>query len=293
MPFAVEDFHDLIRLLEERPEWQADLRRLVLTNELLSMPEQLAALRAEMEQSFRRMAAAQTRTDERLAELVIAQTRTDEHLATLVTRVEGLTVAQTRTDERLAALTVRVGELTESQARTGAQLTVLSQRMEDLTEQVGKLTRTVRILSDDVGELKGRNLEADYRTKGQAYFSRVVRRPHVLSSDEIVALVEDACERQALSDLQALEIYDADVIVRGKRRTDGAEVYLVVEVSWGVGSYDVERAVERAALFARTGATTIPVVAGKKITPPAACLAQMQQVWQVTNGHVISPDSEA
>ena len=35
MPFAVEEFHDLIRLLETRPEWRADLRRLVLSEELL------------------------------------------------------------------------------------------------------------------------------------------------------------------------------------------------------------------------------------------------------------------
>ncbi len=38
MPFSVEEFRDLIRLLEERPEWRADLRRLVLTDELLALP---------------------------------------------------------------------------------------------------------------------------------------------------------------------------------------------------------------------------------------------------------------
>jgi hypothetical protein len=36
MAFSVEDFQDLIRLLQERPEWRADLRRLVLTDELLA-----------------------------------------------------------------------------------------------------------------------------------------------------------------------------------------------------------------------------------------------------------------
>jgi hypothetical protein len=39
MAFSVEDFQDLIRLLQERPEWRADLRRLVLTDELLALPE--------------------------------------------------------------------------------------------------------------------------------------------------------------------------------------------------------------------------------------------------------------
>lgn len=39
MPFTVEEFYDLIRLLEERPEWRAELRRLTLTDELLALPE--------------------------------------------------------------------------------------------------------------------------------------------------------------------------------------------------------------------------------------------------------------
>jgi hypothetical protein len=272
MSFSVEDFHDLVRLLEERPEWRADLRRFVLTSELLAMPEQLAELRAETERSFQRMAEAQARTDERLA---------------------ALTEAQKRTDERLDALAQRVEELAEAQARTDAQLAVLSKRMEDMIDQMGKLMRTVGVIIDDVGDLKGRNLEADYRTKGHAYFGRLIRRPHVLSSDELVGIVEDACDRRVLSLVQAQEIYDADVIVRGKRPTDGAEVYLVVEVSWGVGPHDVERAVERAALFARTGALTIPVVAGKMIAAPAARLAQARQVWQVTNDQIKSPESAA
>jgi hypothetical protein len=194
--------------------------------------------------------------------------------------------AQARTEEQLASLSTRVSTLTEAQARTERQISAL-------TEQIAKLTRALGTLTDEVGELKGRNLEADYRTKGHAYFSRLIRRPHVLSSDELVERVEEARDKGVLSANEVQEIYDADVIVRGKRLTDGVDVYLVVEVSWGIGPHDVERAVERAALFARTGVITMPVVAGKKITAPAARMAQTKQVWQVTNGHVKSPESAA
>ena len=38
MPFTVDDFEDLGRLLRERPEWQEQLRALVLTRELLDLP---------------------------------------------------------------------------------------------------------------------------------------------------------------------------------------------------------------------------------------------------------------
>ena len=120
MPFTVDDFHDLIRLVETRPEWRAELRRLVLTNELLTVPDQLAALRARSEEQFQALAEAQQRTDLQLA---------------------------------------------------------------TLTEQVAALTRVVHTLTVDVGTLKGKSLDADYRSRGHASLSRVVRRPHVLTSD--------------------------------------------------------------------------------------------------------------
>lgn len=87
MPFTIEDFRDLVRLVEERPEWRAELRRLVLTDELLALPHQVAQLTAQVGV----LAEAQRRTDERIAELTEAQRRTDEQLAGLTAQVTSLT----------------------------------------------------------------------------------------------------------------------------------------------------------------------------------------------------------
>jgi hypothetical protein len=125
--------------------------------------------------------------------------------------------------------------------------------MTALTVQVTALARRVQTLTDDMGALKGRSLEAGYRTKEPAYFGRLIRRPHVLTSDELVTLLEDAREHGVSSDTEVQELYDADLVVRGRRAIGGTEVYLVMEVSWSVGPYDVERAARRAALLARIG----------------------------------------
>jgi hypothetical protein len=119
--------------------------------------------------------------------------------------------------------------------------------------------------------------------------SRHLRRPQVLTSDELVTLLEDAREHGVFSDAEIQELYDADLVVRGRRAIDSTEVYLVVEVYWGVGPYDVERAARRAALLARIGVAVMPVVAGERLTAEADCLAQQHQVWQITAGHVIPP----
>jgi len=255
---------DFIRLVETRPEWRAELRRLVLTDELLSLPAQVATL-----------------TD-RIVTLAEAQQRTEVQVATLTTQV--------------ATLTDRIVTLAEAQQRTEAQVTMMTDRIATLAEaqqrtetQVATLARTMQTLTDDVGTLKGKSLEADYRAKGHAYFSRVVRHPHVLTSDEIVTLVEGAQDRGVFSADETQVLYAADVIVHGRCPADGTEVYLVVEVSWSVDPHDVERAVQRAALLARMAVAVIPVVAGARLTAEAGRLAHQHQVWQLTDGHTIPP----
>jgi hypothetical protein len=243
MAFTVRDFHDLIGILEQHPEWRADLRRLVLTEELLSLP-----------QIVHDLAEAQQRTEQRVEELAEAQRRTEQRLADLV-------AAQQRTEQR-------VEELAEAQRRT--------------EQRIGRL-------QDDVGDLKGIVLEERYYRRASSYFSRLVRRSQVISSNELTALLAEAVARGALSEEGADDVGWADVVVRGQGREDGTDLYLVVEVSWGVGTSDVERAVRRAALLAQTGVQTLPVGAGDHIIDEAAELCRAMRVWQVLDGRVIAP----
>jgi hypothetical protein len=66
---TINDLHDLVRLLREHPEWQAELRRLILTDELLELPSLV-----------RQLVEAQRRTEEQVAQLTEAQRRTEEAL---------------------------------------------------------------------------------------------------------------------------------------------------------------------------------------------------------------------
>jgi hypothetical protein len=160
MAFTVRDFHDLVELLEQHPEWRAELRRLVLSEELLALPQVVGEL-----------AAVQRRTAERLEQLV---RRMDELV------------------QRMDQLALRVEQLAEAQLRMGS----------------------------DLERLKGSDLERRYRERGHAYFSRLVRRAHVLSGDELLALLDTAVTQGQLSEDEADEVLQADVVVRGRRRED-------------------------------------------------------------------------
>lgn len=233
MPFTVQDFHDLVQLLEERPEWRSEMRRLVLSDEYLTLPEQLAELRRE-----------------------IAELRRD--FERRFNRVE----------ERLDQITDDVGQLKSDVGR--------------LTDDVGRLT-------DDVGVLKGQGLEYRYREHAPSYFSGLIRRCRVVGSPQLNEMLEDAVDRGVLSQGDLNDVTLADLILRGRRLADRAEVMVLVEISWVIDRNDVRRAADRAALLAKLGTPVVPVVAGASITEPAAAMARNRNVRQLLNGRVESP----
>ncbi len=63
MPFTVSDFEDLVRILQERPEWRERLRTLILPEEILTLPqlvrENTGALR-ELRQTVMELVEAPT-----------------------------------------------------------------------------------------------------------------------------------------------------------------------------------------------------------------------------------------
>jgi hypothetical protein len=224
MAFTLEDFHDLVELLEQRPDWRADLRRLILTQELLDLP---ALVR----------------------ELVEAQRQAQARLERLERAVETLVQVQQRSEE---------------------------ERLK---------------LATQVGHLRGRELEHRFRERGHAYLGRFLRRVHVLSGDELVALIEDAVDEGRLTEAERASLFAADIVARG-RRPDGDDVYVVGEVSVGVGVEDVKRASQRAAIL-RKLRPTLPVVGGEWVTPEADKLAGTLGVWQVVDGSVTPPPERA
>jgi hypothetical protein len=79
MPFTVEDFQDLLRLLEQQPHWKSALRAALLGEEFLQLPGLV-----------RELAEAQRRTEEELRQLAEAQRRTEKTVQVLVREVGGL-----------------------------------------------------------------------------------------------------------------------------------------------------------------------------------------------------------
>lgn len=191
MPFSVSDFQDLLRLLETQPEWRSELRRLLLSEEFLRLPQQIA----ELTSVVRELAETQRRAEERLS-------RVEERVGRLEEAVVALAEAQRRAEERLGQVEERVGRLEEAMAA----LAETQQRMEEgflrLEAAVGILAdglRRTRQQGGSLAELVGARAEGDaervlvpmLQEKGY----RLLARPGTLFLDgevDVALPVEDA-----------------------------------------------------------------------------------------------------
>ncbi|CAF0704374.1 conserved hypothetical protein [Candidatus Methylacidithermus pantelleriae] len=174
-----------------------------------------------------------------------------------------------------------MGELAEAQRRIEEQLA-------DLVEAHRQLERRVGTLEDRVGSLLGSDLERRYRERAYSFFQRILKRISVMDPGELQDVLGDAVAAGRITEEEAGDVLNADVIAQGRR--DGESTYLVVEVSREVENYDVERAVRRAGLLHRaTGVSVLAVVAGEEIKGEADAQARAQGVWRVLDGVVFPP----
>lgn len=93
MAFTVEDYRDLVQLLSERPDWRSELRQLLLSDELLTLPE-----------AVRGLAEAQQRAEVRLANVEDRLSKIETAIQHLTEQVRALTESQRQTENTVSRL---------------------------------------------------------------------------------------------------------------------------------------------------------------------------------------------
>ncbi len=216
MAFTVNEFHDMLEILQVQPTWREELRRVLLGDDYISLPENLRLLR----QSYEKLLALAERSEARM----------DRHDTDIV-----------------------------------------------------ELKSDVKVLKDDVGYLKGSELERSFRERPFVYLSRFARRIRLVSDSELAILIEDALDQHRLTDDEAEDLKRLDAIVKGKHKVQNYDVYLAVEASAVADEYDLERAQRRAKLLEKaTGILALPVVAGDVAAKGIMQLAELRGVYWVS-----------
>jgi uncharacterized membrane-anchored protein YhcB (DUF1043 family) len=279
----IETVEQLADFLEQNEEWRRRIFNILVPRELARLPAEFEEFRAETRREFdavrQEMRSGFARVDEQFARVDERFVQVNERIAQAEREIESLRAEMregfARVDERFAQVD-REFEAVRREMREGFE-----QLRAEMREGYAELAQKIQRNTDDIAELKGKSLEREYRDKARSIFGRYFRSVAVIDWIDL----EDPLEAVApLSDAERTELSVVDLLVRGRRRTDGQETVLVIEVSWTITRYDVERAVRRAEIFRQRGFTATPTVAGSEISPEVQLVAQQAGCAVVLDG---------
>ena len=231
---TIGTMEDLLRVLDENPEWLEALRTRLLTRELLELPQRFAEFAAETRQQFA------------------------EH---------GKILAEH--GKILAEHTEMLAEHGKMLAEHDKRLDRLVERLDRLVEQVSALTATTASLESemkamriDMGQIKGAHARAvavdDAGFLAQDMGLRLTR---ILSTEDIVALMLAGDLGDTPTNVLR-SFRKADIVMEAVDES-GADCCVAVEVSYTADGRDTTRAVRNAGILARlTGKPTRAAVAG-------------------------------
>jgi phage shock protein A len=301
MSFTVEDFHDLIELLAQHPEWRAELRRHVLSDELLELPSlvrQLVEAQTRTEARLERVEARLDRLEATVQALAEAQARAEARLERAEARLEGVEARLEHVEARLERVEARLERVEARLERVEDRLDRLEITVQALAEaqnraaqEIAELAVAQRRSEDRLGLLDGEMLEWNYARHAPSYFGSIVRGLRVIEPAALADLLEAAVDDGRLTWDERSSIMLSDLVMSGRRRDTGQDIYLVAEISAGIRPYDVERAADRAALLEKLGRPVLPIVAGRDIDEGTSRLAHSRGVWSAQGGRVEPPRS--
>jgi hypothetical protein len=207
MAFTAQDYSDLARLLVEHPEWRLELRRLLLSDELLALPETVQNL---VEQ-IRALTEQMRGQGEQIGTLA-------EQVRVLVEQVRALVEAQHRTTDTVGRLKGLVLELTYLE-KAGAYFGPLLRRLRVVEPHTLEDTLEASLTHGEFRDLLRLDLVLSGRPRRQP------EAPEVWLAVEISSVVDqgdvDRAERRA--GLLRKAGYRALPVAAGEQMTRGAE----------------------------------------------------------------------
>ena len=234
--YEIKTFADIIKALIDHPDWLEELRKIILTSELLELPK-------KMEELFRQLKTLEEKHD-----------RLEKKVDKIESDVEIL-------KQDVAVLKQDVAVLKQDVSVLKQDVAVLKQDVAALKQDVEGLKRDVNYLKGEFGKFKGSDLERKVRDKFAAYFGRILRKSKLIDLNRLIDEIDEAEEKGIITEKERDSLFDLDLVVSGELRESRKPVYLAVEVSYSLYKDDIKRSLDRSnALYKILKQEVIPTV---------------------------------
>lgn len=267
MSTEINDIADLVRILEEQPEWASRLRTIILGQELMELPaafrqhrEETRQQFAQVQEQFRLVNARIDRLEVEVAEIRRSQTEMAARMASMENRIARMEERQERMEGRQEGMESRQERMESRQERMESRQEGMDKRLADLDGMVAGAEYEVKVI---------RNLRAIARDSSlhriRSLFSR-----NKDNDQQLDERLDQAVAENRITEDQALDIQNSDVIAQAQDKETGQWVYVAIEASRTVRTGDVERAARRAELLEQATQTpTVAAVFGAEISEDA------------------------
>ena len=173
----------------------------------------------------------------------------------------------------------RLDRLEEGQARQ-------EDRQERFERTLSRLEGEVGNLRGDAYELKvGNNILSLIGQHTDIIPIRVLKGSRAPNDMTFLNPIYEARSKGIITERERLDAFAVDMVLEGRRETEEATLFIVVEVSRTIAESDVNRASERAGIVQKaTGRQALPTVVGAYADDTRRQLAQERNVAVITYG---------
>ena len=260
----IDTIEDLVRVLDDHPDWLEAVRTRLLSRELLELPSKFASFVAETQAFREEMQTFVAETQAFRREMVAFVAEMKEFKAEMVAFVAEMKEFVAEMKEFKAEMMEFKAEMTAFKADTTtfkADTTTFKTEMHDFVAATNRQFQSIR---DDLGVLKGAHARnAAERNLGLIARSMGLRQRRVLDGGELFDLASAA--GADMSDDAIRSYVQADLVFEAENE-QGATEYVAVEVSYTANGRDTARAMRNAGFLSRfTGSACRPAVASLRI----------------------------
>ena len=287
----IDTIEDLVRVLDDHPDWREAVRARLLSRELLDLPSEFSAFVAETRAFVAESKAFREEMVTSVAETKAFREEMTAFVAEMKAFREEMTAFVAETKAFREEMTAFVAETTAFVAETKAFREEMTAFLAEMTtfvaetkafkaemhDFVAATNRQFKSIRDDLGVLKGAHARnAAERNLGLIARSMGLRRRRVLDGEQLFDLA-----REAGADMGdgAIESYlQADLVFEAEDDR-GTTVYVALEVSYTANGRDTTRAMRNAELVARfTGSGCRAAVASLRVDDRIAELVESGRV---------------
>ena len=245
---AINTIEDLVRIMDERPEWVEAMRVRLLTREVLELPQTIAKLAETVEKFI-------DSTNKRLDSIAA---RLDQHDA----RFDAVDARFDAVDDRFDAVDARFEAVDARFDAVDDRFDAVDARFEAVDARFETVNGSIQKLRNDIAPLKAAHARNAAIDDAIAIASDLgLRRTKNLTRDEVWELTESV-DTSGIPTNELRSLRRADLIVEATDKNDEV-CYVAVEISFTANGRDTIRAIRNAEFLNRfTGRRSYAAVAG-------------------------------